>query len=560
MSQSSPSRLVELELKLILADPNKLLGITVFNIPETITKYLTYTLIIHIIALACGIAATIFGLLSHISTLSVMCFPTCFASLTSSFSLLALILDLVIFYIAKSRIDDVSGASATIGSSVWLTLAAWIIAGVAGFAYGIGRCCIGQRSNRDGGDPKVDNNGYRHQGGPDDMRLQAIRDEQVRKKEQGLPSFQELERTPLTAGEGDDRYLYEDQPSQSTMQGSLRRDGSLVQGVGVGYGRKNSRTPMNGGQVLGYGGGWGGPPDGYGNYGDLAPVPIARRPSARSGVTSAGGAGVGAGGAGVERAEPQGYGGYYGAGQQNCECSSTYGWYQRSMMLPDHEQHQQGYDDPYQQQQQAYDYSTQHYNPTTQPQAQHYYPPQSHTPMPNSQTPMPMPAATPAPRNVSGPYDPYSGAASSESHYHDPGPRVSQADAYDGYDDGLGAIGMAATSPVIDQPSHQRDYTGGTFGYPEQRHYPTPAQVPLHIPTPQLLVTGNNSAANLLRSPSDQREDTGRGGAGTGARAERYDYDEEEEEDQGMRPPSYGAVAGSSGYQPSPANEKDRYR
>jgi len=535
----------------VSADPNALLGIDVFNIPETITKYLTYTLILHIVALAFAAASVVFGLLAHISTLSEMCFPTCFASLASTFSLIALIFDLVIFYIAKARIDVVKGASASIGVSVWLVLAAWLIAGLGGCTYGVGRCCMGRRQSREGGDPKG-SNGY-NEGGADDMRLQAIRDEQVRKKEQGLPSFQELERTPLTNAEEEDKYLYEDtQP----MPGSLRRDGSVVQGVGVGYGRKNSRTPMNGQQ--GYGGPYG-QQEGYGSYADLAPVPPARRPSAASGVTLAGNAGLGAGGEGVDRAQPQGYGGYYGNAQHNCECFPLA---LATQMTDSNLDYDQGYSDPYQQQQrQPYDYSAQQYDPQaqaqSQPQHQYGYPPQS-------RTPMPQPVPTPASRHVSGGYDPYSGAASSESHYNDPGPRISQSDPYGGYDDGLGAIGMAAASPVLDGPAHQRDYTGGTLGYPDQRQYPVQS-APLHVPTPQHLVTGNNSAANLLRSPLSpgsnvgaQRQDIIGSHGGGGRAGGEYDYDEEEEDD-GMRPPSYGAVAGASGYQ-APTNEKNRYR
>ena len=167
-----------------------------------------------------------------------------------------------------------------------------------------------------------------------------------------------------------------------------------------------------------------------------------------------------------------------------------------------------------------------------------------------------MSVPTPAPRNVSRGYNPYSGAASSDSHYNDPGPRVSQAsDPYGGYDDGLGAIGMAVTSPVLDH-GHQ-----GTFGYSDQRQYPAPLQVP----TPQHLVTRNNTAANLLRSPvspgpepGEQRRDIvgARSGGGSG-----YDYDEADEEEGGMRPPSYGTVAGAgtSGYQ-APTHEKSGYR
>ena len=129
----------------------------------------------------------------------------------------------------------------------------------------------------------------------DDMRMHAIRDEQIRKqnqKEQGLPSFSELERQPLTAGGADkDEYVtYEDDrvgrmpggmpPQGQAGRNGLARDGSVLNGVGVGYGRRTPRDEQQqGGHTLGYGGGY-----------------------APSMISSAGAAGVGAGGGGVERA------------------------------------------------------------------------------------------------------------------------------------------------------------------------------------------------------------------------------------------------------------------
>jgi hypothetical protein len=277
-------------------DPNELLGVTMFDIPQAITKYLTYVLILHVVALALALASTIFGLLSHISSLSVLCFPTCFAACASTCSLIALVFDLAMFYIAKARIDRVNGASASIGMAVWLTLAAWLLCGFAGCAYGVGRCCVGSRDRkaRDREDPQHNYGGYVRTpsgNGPDAMRMDAIRDEQLRKKEQGLPAFAEYERTPLT--ERDDKYGPDD-PSQN-MPGALRRDGSLVQGVGVGYGRRTDvRTPL---ETVNYNVG-----NGYPNG---QPV-MARRPS-DSMMTDAGDAGLGAGGGGVEQA---GYGQY----------------------------------------------------------------------------------------------------------------------------------------------------------------------------------------------------------------------------------------------------------
>jgi len=318
------------ERMLILGvDPNQLLGVTVFDIPETITKYLTYTLILHIIALACAAAATIFGLLSHISTLSLLCFPTCSAGLASTVSLIALVFDLVIFYIAKARIDAVPGASASIGISVWLVLAAWLLAGLSGCAYGIGRCCVGARRNQSSGDPRS-NYSRQQSDHPDDMRLVALRDEQLRKKEQGLPNFQELERTPLTGYQNEeDKYLHEEPVDERTMPGGLRRDGSVLQGVGMGYGRRTPRTGAAAGAGVAAaagaagaygaaaGGGWAGG-QGYGNNQGLG-----RRMSTQ---TDAGDfVGVGAGGGGVEPPVPpileQYEQGYYGSdtGHQNCE-------------------------------------------------------------------------------------------------------------------------------------------------------------------------------------------------------------------------------------------------
>jgi len=271
----------------LIVDPNDLLGVTMFDIPTAITKYLTYVLILHIIALALALASTIFGLLSFISSLSVLCFPTCFAACASTCSLIALVVDLAMFYIAKARIDRVDGASASIGIAVWLTLAAWLLCGFAGCAYGIGRCCVGSRDRKARDDPDPSRGGYvrtPNSHGPDAMRMDAIRDEQIRKKEQGLPSFAAFEREPLQ----EDKY---DDPAQA-MPGALRRDGSMVQGVGMGYGRRtDARTPL---PTENYNAGYGYPPVGG----------LARRPS-DSMMTDAGDAGLGAGGGGVETGYPQ---------------------------------------------------------------------------------------------------------------------------------------------------------------------------------------------------------------------------------------------------------------
>lgn len=157
------------------------------------------------------------------------------------------------------------------------------------------------------------------------MRLDALRDEELRKKEQGLPGFATLETMPLTAAVGDDYGYnqYQHQHQQQQMPGALRRDGSVVNGVGVGYGR---RTPGGSSAAAAHdpyhtgGSPW--DPHGGGGYGGnagLVPPQAARRLSGSDGmsmsgmtVSNAGQAGLGAGGAGVEQ---PGYG-YYAQQQQ----------------------------------------------------------------------------------------------------------------------------------------------------------------------------------------------------------------------------------------------------
>ncbi|WWD18982.1 hypothetical protein CI109_103439 [Kwoniella shandongensis] len=563
-------------------NPNTLFGVTAFDLPEAITKYLTYVLILHVVALAFAALATIIGIFAHSPTFPLLCLSIWMAGIASTFSFFALVFDLAMFYIARSRINSVSGASAEIGKSVWITLAAWALLAVSGCFFGIGNCCGGCRNEREGGDPKRSRyDRARSEGEEEDykMRMMAIDNERARKQkqaEQGLPSFQEL--VPLK-DDGEDKYLYENnqtaalpqQQQQRIMPGGLRRDGSVLQGVGVGYGRRNNATPSNdpyataAGGVNGYPGGWAQPQGGY--HGIQPPAPVARR---LSDVTSAGDfVGVGAGGAGVERTQPQGYGGaggpgggYYGEHQYDERAGATgygsdqghYGgangsandqhYYNNNDPYQQHNQPQQGYNDPYgQQPQQTNGYNDPYRTGSAQPYDNQY----------GTATTMSMPNPNPVPQSSRSPpqggYD-YSGGASSES--YDPGPRISNADPYDGYDDGLGAIGMAVTQGNAGR--HERDYTGQTFGaggsggigggYDDaqlqpQHHagsstaYPPQSSGGVHAPRPQHLV--QPSANDLLRSPPASNVGVG------------YGYEEQLglSPDDGIssanRPPSYSA-------------------
>lgn len=265
------------DLNAILGLPDRLI-----DIPASISKYLTYALVLHIVALGCAAVALVMLALEMIPGFNMLCFPTCAASIAGSVALIAFVFDLAIFYIAKAAIDKATGASASIGAAVWMTLAAWLCCAFSVCAIGMGNCCCGgcrndrdrdrDRKSRRERDRELDD--YRRD---DDMRMQAIRDENRRQKEQGLPDFERYERMPLT-NNTEDKYLYDDSPG-------LQRNGSAVTGVGVGYGRR--------GQVptLTYGGG---------DY-LSAGAPPQRRPSVQSSVVGFGQAGVGAGGAGVDQ-------------------------------------------------------------------------------------------------------------------------------------------------------------------------------------------------------------------------------------------------------------------
>lgn len=302
-------------------DPNTVFGISTFDIPEAITKYLTYVLILHVVALGFAAIAMIVAIFAHSPTFPLMCLSVWLAGIASTITFIALIFDLAMFYIAKSRIDSVDGASAEIGISVWLTLAAWLVLAIGGCFFGIGSCCGSCREERESGDPRRKDDKDDRAEEDYKMRMMAIDNERRRKQaqEQGLPSFQEL--APLKDDE-EDKYLIEPQREQQ----NLARNGSVVQGVGVGYGRRNNRTPVNEYSQQPGGFAWG-QPRGYQTLQNIQAPPRAVR--RLSDATSAGDfVGIGAGGAGVDippvptltQHQPlqQGYGqGYYGENQSH---------------------------------------------------------------------------------------------------------------------------------------------------------------------------------------------------------------------------------------------------
>ena len=180
---------------------------TNINIPQVVVKWITYALVLHIVALVLAAISALFGLLAHVREFSMTCFSTCISGLGAAVTLLAFIFDLVFFFLAKSRINDVKGGSATMGNAIWLTFAAWLLLLFSGCFYSLGRCCIRRRprdmapSDRGGWMP-APTNGPTYE---EQMRLDAVKAEADRKTRQkqaelGLPAFPEYDPTqPLTA-------------------------------------------------------------------------------------------------------------------------------------------------------------------------------------------------------------------------------------------------------------------------------------------------------------------------------------------------------------------------
>ncbi|KAF8899128.1 SUR7/PalI family-domain-containing protein [Infundibulicybe gibba] len=191
---SSPSVGYELDINALVG--NKL----PVSIPQVAVKWLTYALVLHIVALALAAGSAVFGLLAHIREMSMTCCSTCVSGFAAVVTLLAFIFDLALFFVAKSRINAVGKAE--IGNAIWLTLAAWILLFFSGCFYTLGRCCISKRKPRESGPP---GGGHAEQ-----MRLDAVKAEADRKAKQkategGLPAFYETQ--PLTGHvDGDSVY------------------------------------------------------------------------------------------------------------------------------------------------------------------------------------------------------------------------------------------------------------------------------------------------------------------------------------------------------------------
>ncbi|KAG9314171.1 hypothetical protein JVU11DRAFT_4957 [Chiua virens] len=229
-------------------DINALVGdSTSIQIPDVIVKWLTYVLVLHIVAFGLAAVSAFFGLLAHVREMAMSCFSSCISGLAATVALVAFIFDIAIFFVAKSRMNSVSGGSASIGNAVWLTLAAWLLLFFSGCFYGVGRCCIKRRS-RDGWGKKDDpENGFNSS---DQLRLDAVKAEADRKARQaqpegGLPAFHEYDPSqPLKARvDGEEVLLEEDTPYRDNQ--SISTAGNAGMGT---YGR-SARGYAGGGYI-----------------------------------------------------------------------------------------------------------------------------------------------------------------------------------------------------------------------------------------------------------------------------------------------------------------------
>ncbi|CAE6440947.1 unnamed protein product [Rhizoctonia solani] len=232
-------------------DPNTLLGNDLpVQIPNVVVKWLTYALVLHIVALGLSGVSAVFGLLAQIRTTTMSCFSSCVAGSAAAVALVAFIFDLVLFFAVRARVNSVQGGSASIGNGIWLTLAAWALLFFSGCAYAFGRCCASKspsgtgggwgrrsRSDRDA-ERSVDSGKYDRES--EQMRLDAVKAEADRKARQkagqqevGLPAFYEQERTPLRREEP--QYYeeevevivpYQDRPGREPSRASERTQAS----------------------------------------------------------------------------------------------------------------------------------------------------------------------------------------------------------------------------------------------------------------------------------------------------------------------------------------------
>ncbi|KAJ1030120.1 hypothetical protein NDA16_000820 [Ustilago loliicola] len=255
-------------------DPNQLLGIQVISGRYTgaVIKGLTYTLVLHPVALAFAVVSVLLGLISHCRELSTNCFGTFVTGIGAFVTLVAFGLDLALFIIARQRINSINGARAELGMAIWMSLAAWILMFLAGCAFSCGVCSRSKRNRVKDSHLPPDTYGARPAAPmqhryAEQMRMDALDAEADRKRRQAtldrsggdLPKFAEYEteiQVPLKNDYDQGVYHHGSSPQQPglayTTNNSVGRagaagvgaaaGGSVFNGVGQGYGRRQAQA------------------------------------------------------------------------------------------------------------------------------------------------------------------------------------------------------------------------------------------------------------------------------------------------------------------------------
>ncbi|KAI0094188.1 SUR7/PalI family-domain-containing protein [Irpex rosettiformis] len=234
-------------------DINKLVGNnSSIQIPSVIVKWITYAFVLHIVALVLACISAVFGLLAHVREFSMTCCSTLFSGGAAAVALIAFIFDIAFFFVAKSRINSVKGGSASLGTGIWLTLAAWLLLFFAGCFFGLGRCCISRRPRDTRKEASQVDGEY-----ADQMRMDAIKAEQDRKARQqgfetGLPAFSETQ--PLTSKmDGGEEWMEDGDHIVPYQRPQANAPGGAA-GIGAGtaaYARQNT-SPSNNYAAGGY--------------------------------------------------------------------------------------------------------------------------------------------------------------------------------------------------------------------------------------------------------------------------------------------------------------------
>ncbi|GAA5992744.1 hypothetical protein JCM10908_006912 [Rhodotorula pacifica] len=242
---------------------------SISGVSNAVLKWITYLLILHPIAAALAGLSTVMGLVAHLRGFGATCFTTCIASLAATVALLAFVFDIVVFLIAKNRIEAAaSGESAQLGNAVWMTLAAMILLLTSGFFFGCGACIFRrQRHEKQVSDlyrPQPDTNygnkmrqdAYASNARPisgESANLPAFAEYDHADPEKGLeqvplnsqqaqyspPRQQQQTYPPTNNGYGGYGHGYDDynqqQPTSPTRANQQLRFAAELQGSGAGY-------------------------------------------------------------------------------------------------------------------------------------------------------------------------------------------------------------------------------------------------------------------------------------------------------------------------------------